>query len=243
MSEVINWQGYDWWTRERWGSIHSDKPECWYDPSAVIIYGKDLLELKTHYNPKEFILFDKKVISPMGVGLISCKEKFSHGYFEIEVILPKGPLLWPAFWMWSWDWWPPEIDVFEGYTNKNGSYFNWSHDMLLGKFWRTPSNIHLGKYPDNYSLGAKTHWLGWTSPSNIYNKYAIEWLPNKITIFFNDRQVRIIEEPSILEQFNNTTMNIIINNSIQREYVNNLDESVESSMLVTSFKYKPYEKR
>ena len=31
--------------------------------------------------------------------------------------LPYGDNLWPAFWMWSWDSWPPEIDIFEGYTN------------------------------------------------------------------------------------------------------------------------------
>jgi len=244
MSKIIKWQGYEWLTQERWGQIHSGKPECWYDPSAVeILYhpnNDDELLLKTHYNPKEFNIFDNKIISPIGVGLVSCKEKFSYGYFEIKAQLPEGPLLWPAFWMWSWDSWPPEIDVFEGYTNKNGSYFNWSHEMLLGKFWRTPSNIHLGKYPDNYNMGAKNHWLGFKSPAKKINKYAIEWLPYRITILFNDEVVRNIIEPSIIKQFNNTKMNVIINNSIQKEYLDHSDESTESSMRVSSFIYELY---
>ena len=96
------------------------------------------------------------MIIPFGVGLVSCTEKFGYGTFEIEAKLPKGqPNAWPAFWMWSFDSWPPEIDVFEAYSNKKGSYFNWNIDALLGKFWRCATNVHLGKNPDNYSIGAK----------------------------------------------------------------------------------------
>ena len=41
---------------------------------------------------------------------------YRYGWFEAKIKLPKGKNLWPAFWMWAWDSWPPEIDIFEGYT-------------------------------------------------------------------------------------------------------------------------------
>ena len=50
---TINWSGYEWLTQERWGTVHKDKPYCWYDPSAVQITLKGYLDLKTQYNPKD----------------------------------------------------------------------------------------------------------------------------------------------------------------------------------------------
>ena len=113
---MIQWSGYDWLTQERWGNMHPDKTYNWYDPSAVEIRNDDLI-LKTHYNPKEFTVNDKKITSNYGVGLISNTTKFDYGYFEIEAKLPTGKNLWPAFWMWSFDSWPPEIDIFEAYSS------------------------------------------------------------------------------------------------------------------------------
>ena len=109
----MEWEGYDWQIGERWGIIHPNKPICYYDKDAVKINKKGELELYTHYNPRKF---DGKTVNT-GVGLINCKEKFEYGRFDIDIKLPKGPSLWPAFWMWSYNFWPPEIDVFEAYSN------------------------------------------------------------------------------------------------------------------------------
>jgi len=115
---TIKWQGYEWITQERWGQVHPEKSHWWYDESCVSIDEKDNLHLKTKSNPKYFPELD--VISNIGTGLVSCTEKFGYGVFSIDAKLPKGKHLWPAFWMWSWDSWPPEIDIFEGYSNGFG---------------------------------------------------------------------------------------------------------------------------
>ena len=59
-SGLIKWSGYNWITQERWGDIHPDKTYNWYDPSAVEIKDENLI-LKTHYNPKEFTVNNKKL--------------------------------------------------------------------------------------------------------------------------------------------------------------------------------------
>ena len=138
--KILNWKGYNWITQERWGDIHPTKTISWYDNTAVEIDDNGFLILKTQNNPKYFEKLD--ITSPIGSGLVSCQNRFGYGYFSIEAILPKGPSLWPAFWMWAWESWPPEIDVMEAYSNKRGSYFNWTHDLLFGKFWRTETNLH-----------------------------------------------------------------------------------------------------
>ena len=85
---TVNWQGYEWITQERWGQIHPEKPHWWYDPSCVNVDDNGMLHLTTKCNPTYFRDLDK--ISPIGVGLVSCTEKFGYGVFSIDAKLPKG---------------------------------------------------------------------------------------------------------------------------------------------------------
>ena len=231
---MINWQGYEWLSEERWGEYHPNKPIVWYDPSAIEIDSLDVLKLKCRSNPKTF----DDIIIPIGTGLISCTTEFGYGKFEICAKLPDGPFVWPAFWMWSFDSWPPEIDVFEGYTNKRNSYFNWSLRSLLGKFWAVNSNIHLGSSPDNYMMGAKSHWLGWKSPSKVFYKYGVIWTDKEIKILFNDRVVREIKDEKVIIQLRGKKMNVIINNSIQDGYMET--DRPAHEMIVKYFTYEKY---
>lgn len=236
---TIEWSGYNWITQERWGQLHPDKPQCWYDPSAVkVIDGIDWLVLKTHSNPKYFD--NIKSISPYGVGLVSCTERFGHGTFEIEAKLPVGKNLWPAFWMWSWDSWPPEIDVFEGYTTtRSETYFDFKINNPLG-FWNVQSNIHYINQDGNASsIKGKTHWMGFNSPSKNYIRYKVEWFPNRITIYYDDRKVRELTDMNILDQFNRTTMNVVINNHI-RYNTPHISSDQTSNFVIKYFNYKPY---
>tara|TARA_B100000963_G_scaffold361470_1_gene397065 strand:- start:4299 stop:5036 length:738 start_codon:yes stop_codon:yes gene_type:complete len=235
--DLLIWEGYEWEIGERWGLMHPGKTECWYDKSAVEIVG-DELHLHTHYNPIEI---DGKE-SPFGVGLINCTTKFGYGRYDIDIKLPTGPYLWPAFWMWSFESWPPEIDVFEGYSNKRGSYTNFGnfHEFIIGKFWKVQTNVHLGKEPDNYSAGAQSHWLGWTSPDKVFNKYSLEWYENEVNILFNDKLVRRITDESVLEQLRGKTMNVIVNNSIQKKHVGLGDKTLKSTMICKNFRYSQH---
>lgn len=234
----IQWQGYEWLTQERWGDYHPDKPIVWYDPSQVIIED-ETLKLGCTYNPKMVPFYENEVmgdmIIPFGVGLISCTTPFSYGTFEIVAKLPnKQPYAWPAFWMYAFESWPPEIDVFESYSNKRGSYFNWNLEALIGRFWRCVTNIHLGESPNNYNLGGRRRWMGWKDPSTRFITYTVEWFEDKIEIYYDGRSVRKITDEKVLSQFRGKTMNVIINNSIQKVYD---DESSQYFLEVKSFKY------
>jgi len=232
----MKWSGYEWIKQERWGNIHPDKPICWYDPSAVSVDENGYLNLKTHYNPKEFESLN--LTSNIGVGLVSCTEKFGYGYFEIEAKLPRGKNLWPAFWMWSWDSWPPEIDIFEGYTRRTNGYFSFDFLNPFG-FWDVQTNFHYGDVPNNTSEGAKTHWMGFKDPSKNFMKYGCLWDRDKIQIFYNDKMVREITNTYVLRHFRHTNMNVIINNSVDTKANPNSKE--ESNFIVKYFKYIPKE--
>ncbi len=232
MDGRFSWCGYEWITSERWGLIHADKPYCWYDNSAVHMNSDKSISLKTHKNPRYFK--DMDLSSPVGVGLISCTTKFSHGRFSIEAKMPSGPNLWPAFWMWSWDSWPPEIDVFEGYSNTKGGYFKMRFPELLG-FWNIQSNVHYRKDGENKMAGAKNHWLGFKSPERDFIKYEVDWRPDRIDFLWNGKRVRSIKDKLILDQMNSTTMNVVINNSITSDA--DTENPPISEFIVRNFKY------
>lgn len=205
---MITWSGHEWLTQERWGQIHPDKTICWYDASCVEIDQYGYLHLKTKYNPKTFN--DLNITSNVGIGLVSCTTKLYHGVYEIEAKLPRGKNLWPAFWMYSFDSWPPEIDVFEAYTVNDSSYFTWNPF----KPWNVQTNIHYNEKSVIKSIGSNVHYWGYKDPSKNFIKYKVDWQRDYIKFYYNDYMVRCITDKSILDQFNRTTMNVILNNSI-----------------------------
>jgi beta-glucanase (GH16 family) len=230
--KTINWSGYEWITQERWGNIHPDKSYNWYDPSAIEIREGDLI-LKSHYNPKEFIINNEKIISNYGVGLVSNTTEFGYGYFEIEAKLPTGRNLWPAFWMWSFDSWPPEIDILEGYSSiKKPSYFKLPLYSLLG-FWNVQTNYHYETKDGNKSIGGKTHWFGFKDPKKHFIKYGCLWEENRIIFYYNDRKVRTIKDKKILNSLKGTKMNVILNNHIRED----IGDFGTSEFIIKSFNY------
>jgi beta-glucanase (GH16 family) len=230
----IKWMGYEWLTQQQWGEFQNDN---WFDEEAVELEHPgwvDTLSLKNRYKPKQFPNTSNPI--PISTGLVSCTTHFSYGKFEIKAKLPSGPYTWPAFWMYAFESWPPEIDVFEGYTNRKGSYFNWSLRSLIGKFWRVDTNVYLGEKPIEYNLGGKSHWLGWKSPDKVFNKYGVIWSEKEIVFLFNDKPVRKITDEKYLSQFKGKTMNVIINNGSQKEYLDT--DMPETELIVKYFKYE-----
>lgn len=225
----IVWSDYKWITQERWGQIHPDKNYCWYDSSCVEIDKNGYLHLKTKFNPKYFD--NLKITSTVGIGLVSCTEKFYHGVYEIEAKLPTGKNLWPAFWMWSWDSWPPEIDVFEGYTGNKEDYFKFS---LFG-IWNVQTNLHYVKDETNTHIKGKTAWWGLKNPAKNFIKYKLDWQENYVKFYYNDVLVREVTDKNILDSLNKTTMNVIINNHVD----SNVDKTnpPKSDFIIKCFKY------
>jgi beta-glucanase (GH16 family) len=237
----FTWSGFEWIPQERWGICHPIKPEWWYDSERVEIDNDGVLHLKTKWNPK--YINDEIGESQIGCGLISSVDKFKYGEYEIEAKLPQGKDLWPAFWMWAWESYPPEIDVLEAYStyaNKIASFWNGRlFEYFAGKFWRVESNIHLidETSDDNWTVGSKRSYFGFKAPSKQFIKYKLIWTKDLIEIYYDDRLNRRITDRNILKQFDNITMNVIINNGITGDA--NPKNIMESDFQIKYFNYKP----
>lgn len=242
--KIFQWSGHKWITRERWGLLHPVKPYWWYDPERVEIDENNVLHLKTKWNPKTIVGPDgNQYDSKIGCGLISSIGEFGYGVYEIEAKLPTGKNLWPAFWMWAWQSYPPEIDVFEGYShhaNNLASFWNSTiYEWVLGKFWKVESNIHLidNNKEGNWVLGAKRNFFGFTPPSKRFVKYKLIWLEDKIEIYYDGKLNRRETNREVLKQFDNVTMNVILNNGITEG--SDPNKIPESDFQIKYFNYEP----
>lgn len=125
----------DWRVGQPWGRIHvSDYPTIYYDNAAVIqhpgkglildTFAKEIVHSKESFPEHQHnVLGDRQSLTTyVSSGVVSSKRAFKYGVFEFEFVLPKGPRLWPAIWLHGKETWPPEIDLFEGYSNWVSSY-------------------------------------------------------------------------------------------------------------------------
>lgn len=229
----FEWSGYKWIPQERWGLIHPDKPHWWYDESQIEIVN-GVLGLKVGYNPRHFP--ELNITSNIGVGLISCLTEFSYGYFEIEAKLPFGNNLWPAFWMYSWYSWPPEIDILEGYSDKNPRYINKKSFLnIFGSTYDIETNVHYRADGINKYIGGIKNKMK-IDPTRNFIKYACDWQKDYIRFYYDDVLVREIVDRNILSKFDGHKMNVIINNGVT-SYANK-DNPVISHFNVRYFTYK-----
>jgi beta-glucanase (GH16 family) len=225
---IINWKGYKWLTQERWGKVHPDKPYNWYDPNCVRIDDKDRLVLDIIPNPRVFNIDGKIVKSPYGTGLVCCETNFSFGRFEISAKLPMGVGLWPAFWLYPSDGWPPEIDIIEGYSG--------TKDYETGCFLK-PYNIESCIHS---AIGAgqpvRRYWFyQLDDPDRSFNTYALVWQPDELIFLINNKVVRRIKNKDILNELSKHKMRVIINNHIDGRYLDKF--KIISPFLIEYFEY------
>jgi len=149
----------------------------------------------------------------------------------------------PAFWMWVWESYPPEIDVLEAYSDHHNSLFSYPNGRLLewfvGKFWKVESNVHLidNTQEGNWTLGTERNYFGFKSPSKRFVKYKLIWLKDVIEIYYDDKLNRRITDRNVLKQFDDVTMNVIINNGMTGKA--KAEDIKESDFQVKYFKYTP----
>ena len=231
---MIKFCGYDWLTKERWGNIHPDKSYVWYDESSVIQNSEQEIVLLSKYSPKYFD--ELGIESKMGIGLISCTEKFTYGRFDLDVMLPNLPYSWPSFWMWSWSDWPPEVDVFEGYSDSKGSYDVILWDKLFKKHYnRLENNVHVRENGIKMDFPNKTPRFSNNDLRLEFNTYSVVWSPDIIEFYINDITVRSITDKKVLSKFENHEMNVIINNSLYKQHSNHKNKI--GKMIIKNFKY------
>lgn len=242
--ETINWSGRDWYPREEWGLIHPDKPWNWYDPSCIVKTGTQL-HLHVKKNPRIFTLPDNnggeyKVRSPYGVGLISSVDYYEYGTFEIYAKLPKGRGLWPAFWLYDHNDWPPEIDIFEGYSGVNGNYRNGIIKRLFYPY-NVESCFHSHQELNIPNIKPKAYNRKQVIESIYnpfsYNLYSLTWTRNALIFSINYRIVRVIANPDIMNYLAGRKMRVLINTHIQKGFENSVTYETPFSIL-----YFDYEK-
>lgn len=126
-------------------------------------------------------------------GSINTLGKFSqqYGRFEFRAKLPRGQGVFPAVWMMGDDFkkidWPKcgEIDVMEFIGKEPTSVHGTIHFPL-----RRKTN-------DPWASESRTKKTTDSSISNTFNVYAVEWFPDRIDFYFNDRNYHTVKMSSI----------------------------------------------
>lgn len=120
-------------------------------------------------------------------GIYTNNFEYSYGYYEIRAKLPGyynngescGQGFWPCFWTYNTD--PGihrEIDILE----PSGTQYADGRTNVSG--WWTNQITGTGQEPLKYG----EYWFTSSTPlfSN-YHKFGLEWLPNRIVLYFDDK--------------------------------------------------------
>ena len=182
---MINWCGYNWDCRMDGGRIiHPSYPHAWYSDSEDVIQINENGEmaLSYRYNPREIKHWDGKIYHPtIERALIRTKEHFDYGTFSIEAKMPRGLNICAAFWTSGFGNWPPEIDIFESWSqNNNYSHKTTNHFPWIIPSWRTTYNVHYNnKNMVHEHLGSKniTKCDQHLDPIENWIKYECIWEP------------------------------------------------------------------
>ena len=227
LREEFKWCGYTWETCMKDGRpIHSSYPNYYYDKNCVcrMVCADDIL-LNIKYKPIALTWWDKEwknkvTYNPkIACGTMKTIETIPvNSSIECEIVTPTGPNLWFSFWLTACDNWPPEIDIFEGYTDKNGSYFDklklHRKFPFIYKNIRMESNVH---YKNNKgihkSITAKgEHKSFFNLPLEAtWNHFKCNWYEDKIEFYINGKLHRVITDEKILSKMNTEGMWAIFN--------------------------------
>lgn len=117
----------------------------------------------------------------------SGKRDFTYGRVEVRARVPKAQGVWPAIWMLPTQWtygdggWPAngEIDLMEFVSSE-------------------PDVVHTSLHTTNHNHARRTQItakLHDPTFSTAYHVFALEWLPESLTWFIDDRRVLRFENP------------------------------------------------
>jgi len=238
MAKVFSWAGFEWKTEKSPGvSFHEDNPHMWYNDDCARVQSDGLLCLNAKYMPKRYIdSHGKECFPEIAVGLVKSRKVFWHGKYEVCCKLPQGKWLWPAFWVYGDKTWPPEIDIFEGYSDGKGSYRNFQWTRPCTKY-AVKTNAWKGVYPDQKQFGGQQH-KAMKDPGK-YNYFTMLWTKNKVDILFNSKLVRTFDDKKLLSQMNEQGVHVLLNNGCCND-AKDLDASYKpSTFFVKSFIYDP----
>ena len=228
-----------WLPQQYWGWFHPNNgnPIEYYDKELKYTKAsKEGTYLCTKYDPKNVLKnslsswektkeLPEKFSIPYRVGLLSSRISFKYGWFKIEAKLPSGKNLCPSFCLNGVDTWPPEIDVFNGYSGEDGNY---SSGLFKNAFKKIQPNIHYGSRKDN----STNSWSGYDvfvkDADKRFVQYVCWWERDFIKIYYDGVKVFETYDQKILKYFNQP-MSVIINNGVTDLNAN------ESSLIIKNF--------
>lgn len=250
-NNYTDWCGYRWKASMEGGRImHPEQPWYWFSMDCVNITDSGELHLFTRRNPKEIKYWDGKTYCPViETGTLCSIDSFRYGIFSAEIRMPKGMNLWPSFWLSGDGNWPPEIDIVEGWTGNEATYYRngISYFPWFLKVWHTTNNVHYRK--DNMKktsacskdIPIRKQPL---DPAENFIEYKCVWKPNNITIYANETIIRNIGKCVSEKMVKNIEypergyrMNVIFNVWTENPDIYNVSE--DTDMCIRNFKYVP----
>lgn len=232
-----------------WGDFHPDTLHQYYDNNGSLSYVSARgLTLELRKIPKTYKKADlpdwrtSKIMPevftiPVGVGMVSSKQAWQYGWFEAYVQLPEGQSYWPAFWLTGDNSWPPEIDIFEGYSHLGPKY---NKPTIFGKQFESEHrkiqpNLHYG----SVERGTKEQYRSYDVPvwnaTGRYVQYVCHWERDFIKIYYDGTLIFETVDPEILKWYNTVTssQHVVFNHGLHEHHTENPDES---AMFIKSFK-------
>lgn len=253
MIKTFKWQGFTWKDRPWWEYHPSkDQPEQWHNPADIVIDEEGVAHFNVSHSPKEFIhsRTNQKITIPYSNGMMESVDSFGYGYYEAWMKIPRGENLWPAFWLYGHEDWPPEIDIFEFWTQKR----RWQDPFWFNRRYMK-SSIHIGsknkvlqkpsKYPKwfNKLIQGKIHpengyKLLPTDIDSVYHKYSMIWTNDSCKVYFDDILTWEAGEGIKHESLSGSpSMKVVIGNGVHLKRGN---PTVNQPLVVKSFRYAPF---
>lgn len=236
--ELVEWNGLTWLKRPFWGYTHPDYNLSWYDPSLPYIDTDGCMVLGIDDRETEFTADNGEVMHRRwATCYVRTFSEQKYGKWEFEMKCPKGKNLWPALWLASDSSWPPEIDVMEGWSEKDDTY---KKNCLQKHIYPT---LH---WIDNGNHIAKRGFCTWKwrlDCTGGFDKYTLEWKPDVIRILYNGKTVMKCKNKGILDGFNDSSnlMHAILQINVGESFCD--DDFVDylrsgSPMKIRNFEYQ-----
>lgn len=224
--ETFEWCGYEWTTcMEEGRLIHPAAPWYYTDSGCARIDGDGALCLTMRHNPTTLDWWNAdwteytRYNPVISCGLVRSVRPFPIGTrIECEVKAPAGSNLWFSLWLAACDRWPPEIDVFEGYTDATGDYRGrlslHPQFPFIHRDYRLESCLHYndsrGRHAHLKARGVRASALDLPLDTR-WNRFRLDWRRDAITIDANGNRVRSVTDRKVLSGTRTPGMWVILN--------------------------------
>lgn len=139
--------------------------------------------------------------------------RFTHGYVEARMKLPKGQGLWPAFWtntsFYVED--VPEIDVMEFLGHQTDRVYHTYHYFEPANNWRKISTPSYTTIQDDFTAG--------------WHTFGMEWGPDEIIWYVDGKETRRIDSNEY--EISNQAMYLLANLAVGGTWPGNPDPDTE----------------